>query len=299
MKKNQNRDNRFFHKLGCLLIILSMVLCLVACNLASELEGLGILDTTASATKNSTKNTTKGTTATSGGDKNQILDLEYELTQSEVDAFYDLLEELEAVSLVGEDLDAIDALTAELEEMFAYLDAQNSIAMVYHYSHTLDEVLEAQYLDCVDICTEANDAYIQMVKRVYLSDSPAKDYLFEGWTEQEIAQLLQGISLCGIRMGDLHAGGRGPYRRYGDLLQPLHHRLPLFFGNAQEVHFFDAGAAHGHQIFDNLAVLRQNGVAMEVKIRPGQLLIPGFLGQMQGAVHRKFDGQVKFCRQFQ
>ena len=190
MKKNQNRGNRFFHKLGCLLIILSMVLCLVACNLASELEDLGILDTTASATKNSTKNTTKGTTATSGGDKNQILDLEYELTQSEVDAFYDLLEELEAVSLVGEDLDAIDALTAELEEMFAYLDAQNSIAMIYHYSHTLDEVLEAQYLDCMEICTEAEDAYIQMVKRVYLSDSPAKDYLFEGWTEQEIAELL-------------------------------------------------------------------------------------------------------------
>ena len=190
MKKNQNRGNRFWQKLGCLLIILGMLLCLVACNLASELEGLGILDTTASTTKNPTKNTTKGTTSTSGGEKNQILDLEYELTQAEVDAYYDLLEELEAVSLVGEDLDAIDALTAAFEESFAYLDAQCSIAAVYHYSHTLDEELEAQYLDCVDICTEANDAYIQMVKRVYLSDSPAKDYLFEGWTEQEIAQLL-------------------------------------------------------------------------------------------------------------
>ena len=79
MKKNQNRGNRFWQKLGCLLIILGMLLCLVACNLASELEGLGILDTTASATKNPTKNTTKGTTSTSGGEKNQILDLEYEL----------------------------------------------------------------------------------------------------------------------------------------------------------------------------------------------------------------------------
>lgn len=116
--------------------------------------------------------------------------LVYELTQEDVDAFYSLLDACEQLSLVGEDLDAIDAATAELDEMYEYLNAQCTIAMIHHYCHTLDATLEERYLDCVDICTDANDAYIQMTRRVYLSDTPAKDHLFEGWTQQDFDDLL-------------------------------------------------------------------------------------------------------------
>jgi oligoendopeptidase F len=38
--------------------------------------------------------------------------------------------------------------------------------------------------------TEAYDAYMEMVRRVYLSETPAKDHIFADWTEQEIQELI-------------------------------------------------------------------------------------------------------------
>lgn len=117
-------------------------------------------------------------------------DLEYALTQDDVSDFYQMLTDCEALSLVGEDLDAIEVAIDELDALYEYLNAQCSISMILHYRHSKNAELEQQYLDCVDICTEANDAYLQMVRRLYLSDTPAKDMLFEGWTEEDIASLM-------------------------------------------------------------------------------------------------------------
>lgn len=116
--------------------------------------------------------------------------LKYTLTQEEVDEYYRLLKECETLCLAGEDMEAVDASVVALEEMYAYLDAQSTVAMIFNYSHTADKDLEKQYLDAVDICTNANDAYLQMIKRVYQSDSPAKESLFEGWTQEDIDNLM-------------------------------------------------------------------------------------------------------------
>lgn len=116
--------------------------------------------------------------------------LVYTLTEEDVQIFYTLLQECEELALVGEDMEAIEEANTNLDESYAYLNAQCSIAMILHYSHTKNAELEKQYLDCVEICTKANDAYIQMARNVYLSDTPAKDALFEGWTEEDIADLL-------------------------------------------------------------------------------------------------------------
>lgn len=117
-------------------------------------------------------------------------ELVYTLTQAEVDKFYNLLEECEELAVVGEDLDAIEGILEALDEAYLFLEEQNSIATIFHYSHMANEALEQQYLDSVDICTQANDAYLQMARRLYLSDTPAKDVLFEGWTEADIESLL-------------------------------------------------------------------------------------------------------------
>ena len=133
-------------------------------------------------------------------------ELVYELTQEDVDEYYRLLGECEALALVGEDLDAIDEATMALDESYEYLDAQCSIAMIQHYSHTADKALEQRYLDCVEICTQANDAYIQMTRRLYLSESPAKDHLFEGWTQQDFDDLMaydEQISLLQQRNAEI------------------------------------------------------------------------------------------------
>lgn len=117
-------------------------------------------------------------------------ELVYTLTQEQVDEFYRLLDECEQLSIVGEDIDAIEASMEALDEAYLFLEEQHSIAMIFHYSHMSDKDLEQRYLDTVDIATEANDAYLQMARRVYLSDTPAKDILFEGWTDEDIASLL-------------------------------------------------------------------------------------------------------------
>lgn len=132
--------------------------------------------------------TTEPTAPTSPDDVRE--ELEYTLTQDDVDAFYLLLEQCETLALAGEDMDAIEACSLELDEMYGYLNTQCTIAMILHYCDTSDQELSQQYLDCFDICMQANDAYIQMARRVYQSDSPAKDMLFADWTEQEIAMLM-------------------------------------------------------------------------------------------------------------
>ena len=158
-------------------LVLAMVACMVACD-SDEIAEHSTAPTVISSTTTVPLGEAEGT------------DLVYTLTQQDVDSFYAALEQCEALSLLGSDLDAIDGAVEELETYLDFFDAQNSIATILHYSHTKDTALEKQYLDCVEIYTKASDAYKQMIKRVYLSDSPAKDHLFEGWTEEDIARLL-------------------------------------------------------------------------------------------------------------
>lgn len=202
------RKNSWLQQFLCIAVILAMLLSMAGCNFVQDTTA-GATGSTAStapttestaptteATDPTTEPTTEATDPTTTQPTEPTTppddgcDLVYTLTQEDVDRFYALLAECEAVSLAGEDLDAIDAVITALDESYAYLDAQCSIALILHYGHTKDEALEQQYLDCVDICTEANDAYLQMVKRLYLSDSPAKDTLFEGWTEEDFADLM-------------------------------------------------------------------------------------------------------------
>lgn len=202
MKKNTS----LWRSLLCLVVMLAMVLSITGC--------FGNSDASTNAQSNSTTSsstasqTTQSTSATSStvNKNNPTLELEYVLTQEDVDEFYRLLDEMEAVAIAGVDIDAIDATSEAVDEMYEFLDAQCSIAAIFHYSHTLNEEYEKQYLDCVEICTQASDAYIQMVRRVYLSDTPAKDYLFEDWTEEDIASLMaydEQISLLQQRNAEI------------------------------------------------------------------------------------------------
>ena len=116
--------------------------------------------------------------------------LVFELTQAHVDDYYLLLDECEQLALAGLDMDAIEAKFEELDELYNFLYAQNSIASVMYYANMKDETLKEQHLHTTNLCTDANDAYIQMTRRVYLSDTPAKETLFEGWSEQDIMFLM-------------------------------------------------------------------------------------------------------------
>lgn len=198
-KKNKS----LFQRLLCLGLILVLLLSLAGCveptptDPSQNLQGSTGQVTTAPTTAPTepttapTEPTTAPTEPTTQPKPTQTRrKLVFELTQEDVDEFYRLLNECEALSLAGEDLEAIDACTELLDAQYEYLGAQRTIAMILHRCDLTDSTLNDQYMECVDICTEAYKQYMEMTRRVYLSDTPAKDYLFEDWTEEEIAMLL-------------------------------------------------------------------------------------------------------------
>lgn len=117
--------------------------------------------------------------------------LEYTLTQFQIDEFYRLLRECE--DLIDDEApeDTVRAAVAAMEDSFDVLSAQRNTVMVLHYNHTMDEETEERYLDSVDIVSDAYDAYLQMCRRVYQSNSKVKAVLFEDWSETEVKCLLK------------------------------------------------------------------------------------------------------------
>lgn len=117
-------------------------------------------------------------------------ELVYELTDDDVDAYYELLASTEELAIEGKDEDAIMEAQEELDDSFDYLQSQHSVATVLHYCDLEDTDASDLYLSCTEIYTEANDEYIKMCRRVYESDSPAKDVFFEEWTELDMKLMM-------------------------------------------------------------------------------------------------------------
>lgn len=191
-------------KLLSLLLVLLMLVGMVGCQNPPETTGSQSLEqpgtstpatqpsatTPTQTTPPTTPPTVPPTTAPKDPEAPANVPPVYELTQEDVDEYYRLLGECETLALAGEDLTAIENAFDALDALHEFLFAQNSVASILYYSNMKDQALTDQHLGCMDICTEANSAYIQMTRRVYLSDTPAKEMLFEGWSEQDIAYLL-------------------------------------------------------------------------------------------------------------
>lgn len=116
--------------------------------------------------------------------------LTYEMTEADVAEFYTLLTECEDLSLNSTDVAAVETSVEKLDAKYAYLEEQFSIAMILYYCDLTDEAASQLYLDCTDTVTQANNDYLMMARRIYLSDSPHKDTLFEDWTDEDFAFLM-------------------------------------------------------------------------------------------------------------
>jgi len=117
--------------------------------------------------------------------------LVYELTDSDVEQFYTKLEEGEALAMSSTDSAQVDAFFEALDDQYDYLESQYCIAMVLYYCDLTDTAASDLYLKATDIATDANDAYIQAARRLYLSDCAHKEVLFDDWTEQELEMLVK------------------------------------------------------------------------------------------------------------
>ncbi|MBP3375780.1 MAG: hypothetical protein J6L83_03355 [Clostridia bacterium] len=99
------------------------------------------------------------------------------------------LKELESLAIVSTDYEAVDALYAEFEDMFYYLDTQISLAnIVYDLNHKNTEA-SSRYLDNYELFGDLYNEYMFTCRNVY-EKSPIRDELFADWTEEEIKMLL-------------------------------------------------------------------------------------------------------------
>ena len=116
-------------------------------------------------------------------------ELIYEMTDADVEKYYELLEQCKTTALEGGDPDAVMALSDAVDDQYEYMDMQLNIATVLYYCDLKDEDASQLYLDCTEILTKANDAYMEMAKELYAAEFPAKESFFEEWTEQDLAML--------------------------------------------------------------------------------------------------------------
>lgn len=116
--------------------------------------------------------------------------VQYTLDQEMQDSFYAALEESERLSIAGEDMDAIEQAADTLETLYMELIDQNQIAYILYCTDLKNETYSGQYMESSEVCAQAEAAYNAMTKRVYLSDTPVREELFEDWTQEEINMML-------------------------------------------------------------------------------------------------------------
>ena len=120
----------------------------------------------------------------------QTIDLNYTMDQDMIDSCYAELERFEKLAVAAEDWDVTDASREALEDAVSLLMDQYWIAYILYCLDETDETLKTQYLDSIDIITEMEVEYKEMCKRVWLSETPFRDRIFEDWTQKEIDLML-------------------------------------------------------------------------------------------------------------
>lgn len=112
----------------------------------------------------------------------------YTLTETEVNETLALLETMVNTCATAT-LDEIDALYDEFEVDFYHIVQQMTLSSIVYYCDMSNEESENRYTTTRDWYYEIQDKYTETCRTVYLN-SPHRDELFEGWSEEEIQSLL-------------------------------------------------------------------------------------------------------------
>ncbi len=185
-------------KLRIVALLLVILMCLTSC----EFMGNIFNPTTTEATQTTTKKTTPKITTTAKPAENKwkradhsitSADLKemYTLTREEVDATLALLDDMLAASktATAEDTTEFDAIYEQFEESFYHMAEQRTIAMILYYVDMSNEANTTTQEEATNMFMEVQDKYNIICRQMYL-ESPIKDILFEGWTEEEIQSLM-------------------------------------------------------------------------------------------------------------
>lgn len=116
-------------------------------------------------------------------------ELEYTLTDKDVDTFYSLLEDFENLAMESSNEDAVMDSIEAMDAQISLLQAQASISMVQYYSNLKDEDASELYLANVEMLTQLEDSYMAAYRRIYEAGVPTKDAIFADWSELDILML--------------------------------------------------------------------------------------------------------------
>lgn len=175
----------------------------------------------------------------------------YSLTQEDVDGFYSLLEESEKLALESTDFEAVDQLTDQLDEQYNRIEDQCAIAQILYYCDMSDEAASRQYLDTVDIAGDANDAYMQMVRRICQSEAPTKEQLFADWTQQELDMLMAytpQIMELQKRNSEILVQYQALEDRTSDAMIPLYAELVQNYNRMAQIYGYDNYYTYAYQM---------------------------------------------------
>ena len=190
---------KFNLKLVALLLVMLMVLTSCESALAPFLEYLpeGWVPTTSSSTEEapSTTSTTKKEEEEKfvRGDhsltRKELIE-KYTLTTEEIDAAMALLDTMVETSKTAETVEEVDAIYEQFEAAFYHIAEQMTIASLIYYCNMTDEEATTRHRDTQDAFYDLQDKYMQSCRTMYL-ESPHAAELFEGWSEQEILEMLE------------------------------------------------------------------------------------------------------------
>ena len=189
-------------KLRLVALLLAALMCLTSCD---ALLGFINPTPTTSATEATKATTLKPTTPTTSkpadDDKwkradhsltSAELKAQYTLTREEVDATLALLDNMLEASktATAEDTSEFDALYEQFDESFYHMAEQRTIATIIYYVDMSNEEATTRQEDATNMFMEVQDKYNIICRQMYL-ESPIRDILFEGWTEEEIQSLME------------------------------------------------------------------------------------------------------------
>ena len=123
----------------------------------------------------------------------------YTLTQEEIDATLALLDSMVIGAMPDPEgdpnvpvmtIEEWDALYIQFEDSFYHIAQQMKIATIIYYCNMSDEVAKERYLNSMDMFYDIQDKYNESLRELYIN-SPMKDELFEGWSDEEIQSMLE------------------------------------------------------------------------------------------------------------
>ena len=117
------------------------------------------------------------------------ISLEYTLTQEDLTEFTQLVKDCEEAAMDGSNVLSLNLAMSDLLEKFDYIDAQANIGYLEYCQNQKDQTALAHYTQSEEIMSSARLQYMTMLKKL-ATESPIKDELFAGWSEEDMAMLL-------------------------------------------------------------------------------------------------------------